>query len=385
MIRNDYLTYLVRFLGRILAGCLLLAVLSEIVPTSSLQLAYIAEGDRGRLHIMEIHLMDLDHQLSVILDQFQDHFSVPYDGNSILWWSPDGTKLAFLTDHPDQSSRELHILTLTDSELSPRIDADGVVTGTEDQVGWITLSWSPDSRTIAYTAWHEGSNFTNVSLTLDSDAPASPASSVSTITTSRDTKEIRYNGMWSPDGAYFAYILSYPAVTNGSLYLQVLHDPDAAAVRLTNSLLVAVDPYWSPDSTSIVFLDMLTHDLYRVNINQSDISTQRLVQKGIYTPVWSPDGTQLAYLKVDSSNKINLEVIDLSTLVTQVLVDQQFGSMASPAWSPERDIIAFTAYDTSSGNLYLINADGTNLRRIPALPIDEFSSAWRPMREISAP
>ncbi|HEX2622373.1 MAG TPA: DPP IV N-terminal domain-containing protein, partial [Phototrophicaceae bacterium] len=353
---------------------------------SALQLAYLTHGLRGNQSIMEIHLLDLDHRLTLRLVRLQNEFMVPYGANSVLWWSPDGNSLAFLTDNRDQSGRKLHVLNLTDrGEPSASIGTDGVVTGTTNHIYWVTLDWSPDSRSIAYTTWQQKTGRYNLSLTLDSKLDADITAGITTLVHS---EEEEYSGMWSPDGTHFAFLGGSPTSSAVSLYAQSILAPDAHPVRLTQPPVVVSQPRWSPDSTWLVFTGQVTSelhprsDLYRVNVHQPNAMPERLTEGegASYAPIWSPDSDKVAYLTNDPGY-ISLSLLTMPTMETHPLTDRQFRSVTAPSWSPEGSLIAFSATERGSGaSLYLINADGTNLTQLTDTTFDEVSPAWRPRK-----
>jgi Tol biopolymer transport system component len=79
-------------------------------------------------------------------------------------------------------------------------------------------------------------------------------------------------------------------------------------------------------------------------------------------PVWSPDGTRLAYWSaVDSANGYGLHVLDLDDSRSIAAADGRTFYSDSASWSPDGKRLAFT---TATGELRLVNSDGTNLQRI---------------------
>jgi TolB protein len=82
----------------------------------------------------------------------------------------------------------------------------------------------------------------------------------------------------------------------------------------------------------------------------------------LISPAWSPDGRWLAYVSFETQ-KAGVWVQEVATGRRQ-LVAHFRGSNSAPAWSPTGRELAVTLSRDGLAQLYLINADGTNARRL---------------------
>jgi Tol biopolymer transport system component len=156
--------------------------------------------------------------------------------------------------------------------------------------------------------------------------------------------------------------------------------------------LSLVAPDWSPDGKHLLVVGWMSDDsaggrLYTLSADKlpAPLSPVRPDEdSSIETaPAWSPDGTQIAFtLKqplddIDNVNEdiyiVNADGTNLRQLTDNSAVEND------PAWSPDGKQLVFTTYTVETGNsLAIINVDGTGLTRVLESATPLTSPVWTP-------
>src|SRR5262249_15038025 len=94
-----------------------------------------------------------------------------------------------------------------------------------------------------------------------------------------------------------------------------------------------------------------------------------------FDPVWSPDGKKIAFVALmnEKDKKTDLYVMDPAGSTRKRMTTNRTGTVAwVPSWFPDGKRIVFTQTDAEAylgppeGQLFMVNADGTGLKRIAA-------------------
>ena len=168
--------------------------------------------------------------------------------------------------------------------------------------------------------------------------------------------------------------------------------------RLTNNPNLDIYPSWSPDGKRIAFMsDRDGHfDMpgglpnYEIYVMDADGGNQQNLTNdpnSDSTPSWSPDGERIVFTSKRDGNRENYEiyVMDADGNNRQRLTDNDFYDLA-PSWSPDGERIAFVSWRDGhfigdfglSSEIYVMDADGKNPRRLTNNRKRDSSPSWSP-------
>ena len=198
--------------------------------------------------------------------------------------------------------------------------------------------------------------------------------------------------VWSPDHRRFAMHVGLPEARK--LYVV---DLDAAGCIISQSLIPnqpAGDNYqpdWSPDGRMLAFVSSFggNHNIWRINIDGSDLKQLTSHSADDRAPSFSADGRRVAFSSQRAPRVANSDW-NIWTTDTAGTQNEQFlsasatgyvggGADYSPSFSRTPGTSTILWHTNSGGNwdLWLMNADGTNKRRIPnATAAAEKNADW---------
>jgi TolB protein len=94
-----------------------------------------------------------------------------------------------------------------------------------------------------------------------------------------------------------------------------------------------------------------------------------------YDHDWSPDGKQILFVTDGSAIRaMNADGTDVRELRRS---ENDAVSVSSPRWSPDGQRIAYTRYDASGADLYVMQANGSEVKRLTS-DSQSFSPSWSP-------
>ena len=197
---------------------------------------------------------------------------------------------------------------------------------------------------------------------------------------------------WSPDGKHIAFTASEDRVVDQHPQIYVM-DADGGNLRkLTKNPFPEWDPSWSPDGKRIAF----TADVnWHTNIYEIDADGQNLRRLGQdeqmgKDPSWSPDGKHIAFVSIRGKDgwDNDIYVMDADGKNQRRLTNNDFDEW-DPSWSPDGERIVFSSVRDGhvdangwlTAEIYVMDADGRNLRRLTNNDFDDRYPSWSPDSE----
>jgi TolB protein len=230
----------------------------------------------------------------------------------------------------------------------------------------ISLSprWSPRGDEIAYTSYKDGT-------------PALYLLHLPDLHSSRISNRpgVNITPAWYPDGESLALALNY----NGNSEIYQISRSGTTVQRLTQSWGIDVSPAWSPDGKYLAFVSNRSGNphIYILTVGTKEV--RRLTFQGNYnvTPVWSPKGNWIAYAGKAGGN-FQIFVTPPSGGEAQQVTSS--GNNESPDFSPDGRMILFSSNRQGKSAIYVMNANGTNQRRLTFMNGEQSSPSWCPKK-----
>ena len=261
--------------------------------------------------------------------------------------------IAFVRPNEDGISEAIYTGAADGSSSDAVLFADPGLAGYED------LSWSPDGSRLAFTATPAAGNGSTEIYTIDADG--------SNLVQITHTEVDDDSPVWSPDGTRLALRVDEVdpgAPGESNVVVTTVSGPGVTVLGPGSN------PVWSPDGQQLA-MTVAEGGSTRIWVQEPDGGARRQVANvaiASMRPSWSPDGQ---FLVVSSSG---FSIIEVASGSLDPLTSEP-GS--APTWSiGER--IAFATTGSASPGVFVIDADGSGLRRLSGDPGVVSTLAWSP-------
>ncbi len=153
----------------------------------------------------------------------------------------------------------------------------------------------------------------------------------------------------------------------------LLHADGSGRKQLTSLKATSFYPSLSPDGQTVYFSsrDSGNFEIYAIEVNGNNLTKLTNGIGALYAPELSPNGEWIIFTKHGGGLwKMRPDGSGVQRVTNKDDID--------PSWSPDGSMIAFASSRSGARQLFVMNADGTNIQQVTSLTDMGGRSAWSP-------
>ena len=163
---------------------------------------------------------------------------------------------------------------------------------------------------------------------------------------------------WSPDRTKVAFVSNR---NGGFVQIHVMNADGKDPISLTDGVWED-NPDWSLDGQKIAFTSRNAQGMGRIAVMDADgHNVFKLIDGSKLS--WSPDGEKIAFERRNEEHHSQIHVINVNSHEINNLT-RDLRNASSPVWSPNGRKIAYVSPEDGFYQIYVMNADGKNRKRL---------------------
>ncbi len=321
-------------------------------------------NERWQKHLKKEYWPDIAgrQEPSEIGKQLTDHVEYRNFINNSAALSPNGDKIAFLSDKSDYF--DIYLMSAIDGKILAKL-VSGQKTGDLEELHWLRpgISWSPDSKRIVFAA----------------KAGAEDALHLVDVKKRKIVRTMKFglDGVFSPAWSPKDDEIAFVGTKHGVSDLYAVNLKTAELRRITNDVFSDLEPSYSPDGSKLAFIsdrgahvntDSLPTDfkIWRTDFRNLDVylveakgtpaggRVEQITDTPFFekTPVFSPKGDKLAFTS-DRSGIYNVYLHDLATHEEHPITNVLTG-IFHLSWAGDGSRMTFVSFYNAGYDIFLL-------------------------------